>query len=579
MFQKFSFSRRRQLAVLACILALFLGAAGFLLLSRAQENRKFSEFTRDFFAGEITSDTLSLHYTLADPAVFGIQDYPVTFGCISSRSGEQNAALENLSSSLASFSPSRLSRENRITLDIMKLYCETALEAADLPPLYEPLSPSLGVQAQLPVLLAEYAFYDEQDILDYLALLKDMPSYFSSILDYEKEKADAGCFMSDTSADRITEQCSAFIAGGEHNYLQTIFQEKISEFPGLTEKECAALSETHRKLLTDHVLPAYQSLINGLNSLKGRGTNTMGLSYYPQGQEYYEYLLKSEVGVYDSPEEVENMLLARLQEDVSAIHALLSKDPGLIAKAYSDTDTRSPQEMLLDLQEKISEDFPALDAPEYEIKYVHEDLEEFLSPAFYLTPPLDLETSNSIYINGASDLAGTELYTTLAHEGFPGHLYQTVFFERTDPNPVRSLFEPGGYVEGWATYTESYAYGYALSDSALAELLLRNRSVTLCLYSLIDLGIHYHGWTPDTASEFLRGFGITDPDTCAEIYQYIIETPANYLKYYVGSLCFEQLQEEFRTQQGNDFSLKDFHEKLLRIGPAPFPVAEKYLLG
>src|SRR5699024_5592151 len=193
--------------------------------------------------------------------------------------------------------------------------------------------------------------------------------------------------------------------------------------------------------------------------------------------------------------------------------------------------------------------------------------------------PLDLETSNSIYINGASDLAGTELYTTLAHEGFPGHLYQTVFFERTDPNPVRSLFEPGGYVEGWATYTESYAYGYALSDSALAELLLRNRSVTLCLYSLIDLGIHYHGWTPDTASEFLRGFGITDPDTCAEIYQYIIETPANYLKYYVGSLCFEQLREEFRTQQGNDFSLKDFHEKLLRIGPAPFPVAEKYLLG
>lgn len=579
MFQKFSFSRRRQLAVLACILALFLGVAGFLLLSRAQENRKFSEFTRDFFAGEITSDTLSLHYTLADPAVFGIQDYPVTLGCISSRSGEQNAALENLSSSLASFSPSRLSRENRITLDIMKLYCETALEAADLPPLYEPLSPSLGVQAQLPVLLAEYAFYDEQDILDYLALLKDMPSYFSSILDYEKEKADAGCFMSDTSADRITEQCSAFIAGGEHNYLQTIFQEKISEFPGLTEKECAALSETHRKLLTDHVLPAYQSLIDGLNSLKGRGTNTMGLSYYPQGQEYYEYLLKSEVGVYDSPEEVENMLLARLQEDVSAIHTLLSKDPGLIAKAYSDTDTRSPQEMLLDLQEKISEDFPALDAPEYEIKYVHEDLEEFLSPAFYLTPPLDLETSNSIYINGASDLAGTELYTTLAHEGFPGHLYQTVFFERTDPNPVRSLFEPGGYVEGWATYTESYAYGYALSDSALAELLLRNRSVTLCLYSLIDLGIHYHGWTPDTASEFLRGFGITDPDTCAEIYQYIIETPANYLKYYVGSLCFEQLREEFRTQQGNDFSLKDFHEKLLRIGPAPFPVAEKYLLG
>ncbi len=579
MLQKFSFIRRRWLGALACVLALLFGASSYLLLERAAENRRFTDFTRQVFIGEISSDTLSMHYLISDPEAFGIRDYTVTLGRIAADDEQKNANLENLMASLASFLPSRLTEENRITLDTMKLYCETALDAADLPPLYEPLSPSLGVQAQLPVLLAEYAFYEEQDILDYLALLKDLPSYFESILTYEKQKADAGCFMSDVSVDRITQQCSTFISGGEDNYLQTIFQEKLSEFPGLKEEECSRLSEAHRALLRESVIPAYRSLIDGLNNLKGSGTNTMGLSYYPQGKEYYEYLLKSEVGIWDSPQEMESMLLTCLQKDVSEIQSLLSEKPELITQAAADGSTRSPEEILLDLQEKIREDFPPLEAPEYEIKYVHKDLEDFLSPAFYLTPPLDMETSNSIYINGASKLTGIDLYTTLAHESFPGHLYQTVFSERTDPNPVRSLFQPGGYTEGWATYAETFAYGYALSDSDLADLLLLNRRVTLCLYSLLDVGIHYHGWTPETAAEFLRGFGITDPDTCAEIYQYVVETPANYLKYCVGSLCFWQLQDEYREERGEDFSTIEFHERILRIGAAPFPVVEKYLLS
>lgn len=576
-FPLFTSGRKRCAAV--CALLFVLSAAGLFFLGRFRENQRFSEFTREFFSEEIQSDAVSLHYTLADPEGFGIQNAPVTLGRVSLPESGQKAALENLLAALSSFSSPRLSEENRITLDVMTLSCQTSLDAAGLPPLYEPLGPSLGIQAQLPVLLAEYSFYDAQDISDYLALLSDMPSYFSSILDYEREKAQAGCFMSDASAGRVIAQCSAFISGGEDNYLQTIFEEKLAAFAEFTGEELSRLAAAHQELLSRAVLPAYRSLIDGLEALKGSGKNSMGLFYYPQGQQYYEYLLKSEVGVYDTPEEIEELLLSRLRDDASEIQKHLTEEPDLILRADSAEEQRSPEEILAELQEKIADDFPALDAPQYEVKYVHEDLEEFLSPAFYLTPPLDLKTSNSIYINGASELEGTELYTTLAHEGFPGHLYQTVFYQSTSPDPVRSLFEPGGYAEGWATYAEAFAYDYALTDSSLAELLRRNRSVTLCLYSLLDLGIHYHGWTQDTAAEFLRGFGISDPDTCAEIYQYIVETPANYLKYCVGSLYFEKLRGDCQKEQGDSFSLKEFHRRLLSIGPAPFPILEKYMLG
>ncbi len=128
-----------------------------------------------------------------------------------------------------------------------------------------------------------------------------------------------------------------------------------------------------------------------------------------------------------------------------------------------------------------------------------DSLKDFLSPAFYLTPPADVNSPNSIYLNPADEMTGIDLYSTLAHEGFPGHLYQTVSFSRSDPLLIRHLYAPSGYVEGWATYVESYACRYAARNldantQALCRLWYLNRSVHLTLCSLLDLGIHSQGW-------------------------------------------------------------------------------------
>ena len=145
------------------------------------------------------------------------------------------------------------------------------------------------------------------------------------------------------------------------------------------------------------------------------------------------------------------------------------------------------------------------------------------------------------------------------------------------------MFTSGGYVEGWATYVESYAAGYAaplLSDKAaqdLTRLAWLNRSVNLCLYSLLDIGIHWQGWTQAQADHFLGTFGITDTSVTREIYQYIVETPANYLKYYWGYLNFSDLKSEQEEALEDAFDLKDFHRVVLEIGPVPFPVLEKYI--
>ena len=548
-------------------------------------NKQFEQYTDELFFTDVQGNALNLHYTLAAPEKLGITDYPVSLGNFDpSRISSRTLLWESRKSALEKFPSERLSQQNQLTKDILCLAYETELLSGNNYLLEEYLSPSLGVQAQLPILLAEYTFRREQDVQDYIKLLASVDTYFQNILTFEQLKSQNGTFMSDTTVDRITEQCSAFITNPEENYLHTVFQEKLKDVPQLTAAKQKAYQKLHMKILQEQVLPAYQTLINGLCLLKGSGKNPGGLSGLPGGKAYYEYLLKSSCGIYETVEQIQTRLLKQLQMDMEESENILHKKPELIYRitekqpAFSVQEKSSPEAILKTLQNKLLKDFPSPPETSYEVKYVHKDLEAYLSPAFYLTPPIDTLSPNDIYINKYAGMKGTELFTTLAHEGFPGHLYQTISFASTNPPKIRHLLGMSGYVEGWATYVETYAYSYADQDPDLSRLQWLNRSLNLCILSLLDTGIHYDGWSRETAAEFLSGFGITDSAAQQEIFQVIVEDPANYLKYYMGYLHFLDLREDCKKEMGEHFDIRKFHQKILEIGPCQFPILEKYVI-
>lgn len=558
---------------------------GYLTNHVLSENAKFEAFAEDLFEKEVSGNALTLHYSLAYPEKQGISRCTPSLGTVSGDISDSIEQCHEYETALKNFSYSKLSRDNQLTLDMLLLYYHTQSSLDGLSLLEEPLGPNLGIQAQLPVLLAEYTFYENQDISDYLNLLTSIRPYFQSILTFEQEKSEAGLFMSDTTLERILEQCRAFIKNPESNYMLEIFSQKLAEYGKFSDKELAELNEKHKEIFINEVVPAYQELINGLSALKGTGKSSRGLAHFDGGQEYYLYLLKSQVGTYVPVPQIEKRLLGQLMADSKEAGEILKKKPSLISKLTDDSlfAFQDPEQILKSLQEKITGDFPEIEETPSEIRYVHESMEDFLSPAFYLTPPLDTGSPNVIYINRSGRTSALELFTTLAHEGYPGHLYQTVFFGRQNPENIRYLITSGGYVEGWATYTESYAYGYAgeLSDAAdapeIARLSWLNRSINLCIYSLLDIGIHYRGWNEAQTADFLKAFGIREESAVKNIFQYIVETPANYLKYYWGYLNFLDLKTSCEQTLGEDFNLREFHRKVLEIGPVPFPVLEKYI--
>lgn len=555
------------------------GTIGILLLSGCQsetsagQNRQFRQFTKQLFCQELSSNTISLHYTLKNPKEYDIRENEVTFGTFPTDNKNLLAAVENLEEVLKTFDYNKLSVKNSLTYDVLKCYLNMTERDAEYILYDEPMGLVSGVQTQLPVILSEYPFYEQSDVDTYLQLMKTTPEYFASLLKFEQKKSKAGLFMSDKMAEQVIEQCKAFRDMEENNYLYSTFAERVQTVTSLSDKQKSDYIQKNARMMKAYVLPAYDKLICEIEKLKGSGKNEQGLCYLPRGKDYYEQVVEASTGSTRSVEEIRDMTRRQMTEDLEAMERVMQNSEREVNAAIP----QNPVSILQDLQTKILTSFPELPDTTYEVKYVPKAMQEHLSPAFYMIPAIDAYNENIIYVNEAQIGNAMALFTTLAHEGYPGHLYQTVYFANTNPDPIRTILNFGGYVEGWATYAEMCSYYLAPLTKDQATLLQKNSSIVLGLYTLADIGIHYDGWSREDAIAFYKKYGIGDEDNINRIYDLILGSPGNYLKYYVGYVEFLELKKDWVKEYGSQASQKEFHKAVLDVGPAPFKVVEKYI--
>lgn len=584
------FTKKKVASSAVCValaISLFAGCAHFESIEYSQEISEenpqtveaFDQFINDIFETEVTENTINLHFTISDPEKYGITDYPVTLGDLSiDAMADSNARLENYLSGLNSFSYTELTLNQQLTYDILENYFKLQLDMADMYLYDELLRPSTGVQAQLPILYEEYSFNSKKDVEDYLKLLALTDEYFDQIISFEKEKADAGLFMSDFACQNIIDQCNAFIADSDNHYLIETFNTRIDKLTGLTQSEKDHYRLQNEKMLHEHIFPAYENLAAALTDLLGSGTNENGLCYFPEGKQYYEYLLAYNTGTSESVKTLENMISNERVKVLQESSDLTTENPELWELASEATLTPTDSATTLNhLKEVMLDDFPAPPETGYTVNYIDDCVADYLAPAFYVIAPIDDYSHNSIYINETTDTTNISYFTTLAHEGFPGHLYQTVMTYESGIEPVRSILNYSGFVEGWATYVEFQSYHYAGLDDDVATILELNQDATLSLYASTDFGIHYEGWTLEDTKKFWNNYGITNDDAIESIFELIVEEPTHYLKYYIGFLKFEELKKETSLKNIKDYNDKSFHQAVLSIGPAPFDIVDKYL--
>lgn len=550
------------------------------------QESEFESYLKKLFQTQITENTLNLHYTLADPASADIQQYPVTFGEVSAKQeSAQLASLENMKNELHTYDPSSMSTSAQLTYDILEDSISRSMELAPYYYYNELLSSTGGVQAEYPILLAEYMFHSVQDVEDYLKLLSQYDILFQQICTFEKEKAKQGLFMNETAVNNLIQQCHAFVPKDSKNsFWETTFKERLDQIKPLSNKEKKSYITQNQEILQEHVYPAYRNLIAVLKALKKEGKNTQGLCHFKDGKKYYELLVKSTTGSNRSIAELQKMTENQREQNLAELAELtskLTKNTFHQSTVYASSNFlpyKTPEDMLEHLKTQIQTAFPTAPQADYTVKNVNEKLQDFLAPAFYLTAPMDHFQENCIYINPGNNYNEIELFTTLAHEGYPGHLYQTIYSYSRQLAPIRYILYHGGYTEGWATYVEMLSYNYTGLDQPMARALMLNQDATLSLYATIDMGVHYDGWSLADTVDFLGKYGITETSVISKIYQAIIENPANYLKYYIGYLEFLELKKQAKEYYGNDYSELMFHTAVLNMGSAPFYILEKYFV-
>lgn len=548
--------------------------------AKLTEQSHFRQMEKELFRDEVSTSLIDLHFSLKDPSAYGISQTQYLYAPMTvefMEEGQKDRA--ELKKALDSFDPNLLDDDQKTTWRILQSYLKTEAMADGMNLYAQPLAPTIGIQAQLPILLCEYRFTQKQDVEDYLRLLDNIDEYFAQILDFEQKKAATGLMISDGSISRIIESCESYLLVPGNNFMIDTFQSRLEEVPDLTEEEKSGYLSQNAALLESSFVPAYRLLIDGMEKLKGTGTNQGGMAGYPQGKDYYRYLVFSQTGTsYSSVEDLIDAVQLTIDECLRETSALIEENPALTDSldSYQFNQTK-PSSIMEDLKAQTAKDFPALPECSYTLKDVPKALELSLSPAFYLTSPLDDIHTNVIYINNNPQYSSENLYTTIAHEGYPGHLYQTVYFHSNCSSNLRKLLSFPGYSEGWATYVEHLSYGLDNGlDPAIGQLLSANSMALLGLHAMLDLGINYLGWDRDQVRDYLSQF-YTDLDTVTDtIYETMVDNPANYLSYFVGCMEFRNMRQTAERELGSRFDATAFHTFLLDMGNAPFDVIQPY---
>lgn len=536
-------------------------------------SKDFHTLTDRLFKDVVSESVLSVNSVLDNPKDFGIIDYKYTLGDVTKAESDKSTALmQDYLTDFKQINSEELSDKDKIVYDIITTDLDESIDFSKYYLYTDYLSPLYGMPSSLPSYLGQFTFNQSDDVHDYIEILKLVPDYFDKIVTFQKTKTDAGITMPDFEIDEIIDQCNEFVKDKDEHFLISTFNDRIKDTKGLSDSEKKKLKSENKKIVTDEIFPAYEKLAKDMEQFKGKDSSEGGLCKYPDGSDYYEKLLRSETGSTKTVSELQELLTEKMYNDIQNISSYYQQNPDIFnEKEEFSFDSTDPDAVLKYLIKNIKNDFPSGYETNYTINYVPKSMEKYESPAFYFIPQIDNTKINNIFINNNDDYNYMSLYHVLAHEGFPGHMYQSTYFQNTNPDPIRSLFRYDGYVEGWGLYAELYSYDISGNDESSNEFYKTASMLSYDAYCLCDIGINYNGWDRTRTRTFLATLGY-DVNTSDQIFNSMIENPCAYIKYYLGYLEIMDMRNRAESELGDNFDLKSFHKFILDIGPAQFEI-------
>lgn len=550
------------------ILGSFLMISSILTPIHAKES--FSDFEDELFQEMMSEDYTTLHFSLRDYQKYGIEKPDVNIGDASWDDYEDSVEdCDEYLKKLQSFDYDSLSETEQKDYRTIAFYLERNKELNSYPYFDWAFNSAEGVIDNLLTTFTEFVFYEKEDIDDYLATLSSVPAYLDQCLENTKKQAAKGYFLTDAMLKATEDAIEKFVDKKDDNELIKIFDENIDAFDGLSAEEKEAYKKKNQEIVLNAYIPSYEKIAEELQKLKGSRKADYNVSSLDGGSEYYVALARYKTSIDADVETILDICTQYIEKSVDELYDIMQNHSEVTEETL---DFDSAEDVLSYLEGHLDA-FPVLDKVYYNVQYLDPSVANDSIVAYYLSPPVDDMRDNVIKINGDNVSDVIDLYTTLAHEGFPGHLYQTNYYIQQQPSLLRTQLTMMGYQEGWGMFAE----GQALHVSGLSEYASEYQKINIelnyVLSAAVDLGVNGLGWSTKDVSKYLDRLDLNS-SIAKDLYDFATLQPGTILPYGVGIAMFELLENKAKNALGNDFDQKAFNEVLLNDGNRPFEVVE-----
>ena len=502
---------------------------------------------------------------------------------------KHKAFYKDILEELSNIDDKSLSEEDQLSKEILIWECETSLMGMEFPRELLPIDQMWTLQltiGQLATGTGAQPFKTVEDYENWLSRVDDYVVWLSSAKTRMAEGIEQGVVLPKSLIRKVVPQLASIT---QADLEKNIFYTPARNFPAdFTEAQKEKLSKAYADMVTNKIIPAYQSLLEFMgNEYLLAGRNSSGFDAYSFGEDYYNYAIRLYTTTDMTADEIHQLGLsevARLRSEMERIKNQVGFEGDLNA-FFDHVRTRKslmpfddPQQVIDNfnaihdkMKAKVDALFELQPKTAFEVRRV-EAFREKSAAAHYNSGSLDGTRPGVFYV----PIPNVKEYNVFSdedlflHEAIPGHHFQiSLQQENTDLPDFRKTLWYSSYGEGWALYCESLGQELGLYDDPYQYFGMLSAEMHRAIRLVVDTGLHTKGWTREQAIAYsLANEAEPEYAITSEIERYMAN-PGQALSYKIGQLKLRELRAMAEEALGDGFSIRAFHRVVLESGCIP----------
>jgi len=586
-------------------LAALTGAAAILAVGLAVHSWYFRPFSISIFF-----ERAFIQFMLEDPeavsslGIFEQLGYKGFDGMLTDISPAHEQKLAKMArddlETLRQYDRPSLSPANQLSYDILEWFLQDLVEGQRWLFYDYPVNQLFGVQSSTPDFMVQiHPIGDRRDVHNYITRLTAFGRKFDQLLEGLRLRESQGIVPPKFVIERVLAEMRAFIAApARENVLYTNLRTKLARLAAVPVSERSKLLADAQSAIEHSVYPAYGRLIDYFERLQPQVTEDYGVWKLPDGNSYYDHLIRSHTTLALDAEQVHNIGLeevARIEKELDGILRSQGLTAGTLAERiarlnadsrlqYSNDDAGRAaciadyQRYIDEIVRSLGADFDAPPRLDIKVERVPQFKEKTAPGGYSDTGSLDGSRPGVFYVNlrDMRDVRKYQMRTLAYHEAVPGHQLQGVIAQRLAGVPTfRKILPFSAYDEGWAVYAERLGWEMGFENDPLDNLGRLQAEMFRAVRLVVDTGIHRKHWTRQQAIDYMfEKTGMARSDVVSEIERYFV-LPGQALAYKIGMLRILDLRARSQAQLGSAFDIRQFHAIVLGSGAMPLGILEK----